>query len=276
MMMPSLARSLVVVLAFTATHIVKAQGVLTFETESYNFGSITEGEKPTYTFRFTNTGDAPITILQVQPSCGCTAPFYSTEAVSPDEQGEITVEYDSEGRPGDFNKTINVQAQGAANNRTTLRITGTVIPVNIQNGVVQGGVVFDADTHTFTDLRAGYFVSHTFRMQNESELPLRISEARVLNRARSSIVCVQAPCTPRIEDERARAEAVVVTYPDRLIFPGEIIRILVSIENVELALNSEGEMDVAVVLVTDDSDQPAKSLRIQGRLVSEDSASATQ
>ena len=203
-----------------ATYSVNAQGVLTFETESYDFGSIAEGEKPTYTFRFTNTGDESVTITHVQPSCGCTAPSYSTDPVTPSEMGEIMVEYNSDGRPGDFNKTISVQAQGAANSYTTLRITGTVIPVNIQNGVVQGGVVFDADTHAFNDLHAGIPAAHTFRMQNIGGRPLTISEARVVNRAASSIVCVRAPCTPRIDDERARAEAVVVTYPNRLIFPG--------------------------------------------------------
>ena len=243
---------LLLVLAFAATHVVQAQGILTFETESYDFGSITEGEKPTYTFRFTNTGDEAVTITHVQPSCGCTAPFYSTEPVPPNEMGEITVEYDSEGRPGDFNKTISVQAGGAANSYTTLRITGTVIPVNIQNGVAQGGVVFDADIHTFNELHAGDRAAHTFRMQNMGDRPLTISEARVFN------------------------DAVEVVYPDRLIFPGEIVDVEVSVERPEAALNRRGDLDVAIVLSTDDADHPSKSLRLRGRLHTDDEASGTQ
>lgn len=246
------ARFFLLVLAFAVTHAVQAQGVLTFETESHDFGSIMEGEKPTYTFRFTNTGDEAVTITRVQPSCGCTAPSYSTEPVPPNEMGEITVEYDSEGRPGDFNKTISVQAGGTANSYTTLRITGTVIPVNIQNGAVQGGVVFDADTHTISDLHAGDRAVHTFRMQNTGERPLTIIEARVFN------------------------DAVEVVYPNRLIFPGEIVDIEVSVERPEAALSHRGELDVAVVLSTDDTDQPAKSLRLRGRLLTEDQASDTQ
>ena len=240
------------VVAFAAAHSVQAQGVLTFETESYDFGSIAEGEKPTYTFRFTNTGDEAITVTDVRPSCGCTVPSYSTETVAPGEMGEIMVEYDSEGRPGDFNKTIAVQADGAADGSTTLRITGTVIPANIRNGVVQGGVVFDADLHTFNDLHEGERAAHTFRMQNTGELPLTISEARVFN------------------------DAVLVKYPARLIFPGEIVTIEVFVERPEAALNHRGELDVAIVLSTDDADQPVKSLRLRGRLNSEDQASGTQ
>jgi len=251
-MMYRITPILLLVLAFAATHAVRAQGVLTFETESHDFGSITEGEKPMYTFRFTNTGDEAITITHVQPSCGCTAPSYSTEPVIPNEMGEITVEYNSEGRPGEFNKTISVQANGAAVGYTTLRITGTVIPVNIQNGVVQGGVVFDADTHTFNDLHAGDRAMHTFRMQNTSEHALTISEARVFN------------------------DAVEIVYPSRLIFPGEIVDIEVSVERPEAALNRRGELDVAIVLSTDDADHPSKSLRLRGRLHTEDEASGTQ
>lgn len=243
---------LLLVLAFAAVHAVQAQGVLTFETESHDFGSITEGEKPTYTFRFTNTGDEPVTITRVQPSCGCTAPSYSTEPVPPNEMGEITVEYNSEGRPGDFNKTISVQAGGTANSYTTLRITGTVISVNIHNGAVQGGVVFDADTHTFDDLHAGDRAIHTFRMQNTSEHPLTISEVRVFS------------------------DVVEVVFPNRLIFPGEIVNIEVSVERPEAVLGHRGELDVAIVLSTDDADQPIKSLRLRGRLLTEDQASDTQ
>ncbi len=221
---------------------LNAQGVLTFETESHDFGTIIEGEKPTFVFRFTNTGDAPLTISHVQPSCGCTAPSYSTDPVVPNDMGEITIEYNSEGRPGEFNKTINVQADDAANTFTTLRILGAVTPVNIQNGIVQGGVVFDADTHTLSDLHAGEAAAHAFKMQNLSERPVRISEARVFN------------------------DAVMVAYPDRMIFPGEIVDVEVSVARVEAALNGSGDLDIAIVLSTDDRDQPTKSLRLRGRV----------
>ncbi len=250
--MRSALRFLLVVFMVAVGSHADAQGVLTFETETHDFGSITEGETPTYTFRFTNTGDEPLTISHVQPSCGCTAPSYSTEPVLPNAMGEITVAYNSEGRPGDFNKTVSVQARGAAEGHSTLRITGTVISVNIENGVVQGGVVFDADTFTFENIVAESPLAHVFRMQNRGERPLRIHEARVFN------------------------TAVVVTYPVRLIFPGEIVEIAVSVERADAVLNSRGELDAAIILATDDLNQPAKSLRLRGRPTGEDQASFSE
>ena len=92
-----------------------------------------------------NTGDEPVTLTAVRPACGCTAPSYSTDAVAPGGQGQITVEYNSQGRPGPFNKSISVEADGAEPQHVTLYIAGTVVPVNIQNGDAQGNVVFDAD-----------------------------------------------------------------------------------------------------------------------------------
>ena len=90
-----------------------AQGVLHFDTLEHDFGSIQEGEKPTYTFAFTNTGDAALRLIHVRPSCGCTTPSYSTELIGPGEQGEVVVEYDSQGRPGAFTKHIDIEAEGA-------------------------------------------------------------------------------------------------------------------------------------------------------------------
>jgi hypothetical protein len=40
----------------------------------------------------------------VQTSCGCTVPSFSKEPVAPGKQGEITLEFNSAGKPGDVNK----------------------------------------------------------------------------------------------------------------------------------------------------------------------------
>ena len=111
----------------------QAQGVLSFDADEHDFGTLAEGDKPTYIFAFTNVGDAPVRLANVQPSCGCTTPAYTTEEVQPGGRGEITVEYDSEGRPGEFNKSIAVTAEGAEPSYITLRIRGVVTPKNIQN-----------------------------------------------------------------------------------------------------------------------------------------------
>lgn len=72
-----------------------------------NFGTVPRGEKVKITFKFKNTGNKPLYLSSVRPSCGCTVADYSKGAVLPGEQGKITGEFDSNhGSPGPIHKSI--------------------------------------------------------------------------------------------------------------------------------------------------------------------------
>jgi hypothetical protein len=73
-----------------------------------NFGKIIEGQKLAISFRFKNTGDKPLVIESVQPACGCTVADYPRQPLKPGEEGEITGEFNSEGREGQQHKEITV------------------------------------------------------------------------------------------------------------------------------------------------------------------------
>lgn len=81
-----------------------------FASVSHNFGKVAEGEKVSHTYKFKNTGDAPLKITDVKPSCGCTTPDYTKTEIAPGAEGFVTVEYDSKGRPGAAHKTVDVFA----------------------------------------------------------------------------------------------------------------------------------------------------------------------
>lgn len=81
---------------------------LEFEKTDHDFGTITEGQKVTYTYKFKNTGTAPLIIQNAQPSCGCTAPDWTREPVPVGGTGFVKAEFDSKGKPGVQNKTITV------------------------------------------------------------------------------------------------------------------------------------------------------------------------
>lgn len=98
-----------------------------FDTLSHDFGNINEGDKPAYEFKFKNISKNPLVITEVHASCGCTTPFWPKDIIKPSESNEIKVEYDSEGRPGKFKKSITVTANTQPN-ITTLSISGEVIP----------------------------------------------------------------------------------------------------------------------------------------------------
>jgi len=81
-----------------------------FERTEYDFGQIKEGEKVAYTYKFTNTGQAPLIVQSVQPSCGCTAPDWTKEPIPAGGVGFVKVEFDSNGKQGIQNKVVTVNA----------------------------------------------------------------------------------------------------------------------------------------------------------------------
>lgn len=83
--------------------------VIEFDSTTMRFGTIAIGEKVTHSFKFKNTGKAPLLISQVTPSCGCTTPSdWPKEPIFPGEGGQITVEFNSRGFPGQIEKKISV------------------------------------------------------------------------------------------------------------------------------------------------------------------------
>ena len=72
----------------------QGQADIKFEKTTHDFGTFPE-EKPivSYTFKFTNVGDAPLVIHQAVASCGCTVPEYTQEPVLPGKTGIRTICY---------------------------------------------------------------------------------------------------------------------------------------------------------------------------------------
>ncbi len=99
-----------------------------FEKTIHDYGTFKEESGPqTYNFKFTNKGSVPLILNNVQPSCGCTTPEWVRKPVAPGEKGYIEVSYDPKGRPGTFNKSIQV-ISNAENATVVLYIKGEVTP----------------------------------------------------------------------------------------------------------------------------------------------------
>ena len=77
---------------------------------TYNFGTITEGEKVEYNFRFKNTGKKPLVIINAHASCGCTIPEKPEKPVMPGESSFIKVVFNSKGKAGHQEKSIIVSS----------------------------------------------------------------------------------------------------------------------------------------------------------------------
>ena len=82
----------------------------TFEQEEHNFGQIRDGDIVSHTFRFTNTGEAPLIISKATAACGCTVPQWPKQPIPAGGSGEIQVQFDSSNKPGMQNKVVTITA----------------------------------------------------------------------------------------------------------------------------------------------------------------------
>lgn len=103
--------------------------IIEFDQRDYDFGTITEGEKAEGVFKITNSGKVDLVITSVKPSCGCTTPEWTKDAIAPGATGEIKFEFNSANRVGKQNKSITVKSN-AEKNIEIIRIKGMVIAKN--------------------------------------------------------------------------------------------------------------------------------------------------
>ena len=82
----------------------------TFDQEEHNFGQIRDGDVVSHTFRFTNTGEAPLIISKATAACGCTVPQWPKQPIPAGGSGEIQVQFDSSNKPGMQNKVVTITA----------------------------------------------------------------------------------------------------------------------------------------------------------------------
>ena len=98
---------------------------MTFDTEVIDYGTIPQNADGVRTFKFTNTGNAPLIISNAKGSCGCTVPTWPKQPINPGEQGEIKVKY-ATNRLGPINKSVTVTSNASTPSKV-LRIKGNVI-----------------------------------------------------------------------------------------------------------------------------------------------------
>jgi hypothetical protein len=77
-------------------------------------------------YQFTNTGNYPVTIIEVQPSCGCATVQLARKEYAPGESGELVARFDIAGRTGRQEKSIVVLTRDTINQPITLKLLVTI------------------------------------------------------------------------------------------------------------------------------------------------------
>lgn len=122
---------LIISLALTALVSTAADkgAEISFKSTSHDFGTIkSDGGIVTATYEYTNTGTAPLVIVSVsRGGCGCTTPTFAKEPLAPGGTGIITVQFNPQGRRGEFNREVKVRTN-ADKKRIGLKFSGVIVP----------------------------------------------------------------------------------------------------------------------------------------------------
>jgi hypothetical protein len=93
---------------------VASKGNIEFLYQSFDFGNISEfGGSVRHEFKFINKGIAPVRIIDVKTSCGCTSTNWTVNEVNPGDTGSVFAVFEPEGRQGAFEKNISVMSNGS-------------------------------------------------------------------------------------------------------------------------------------------------------------------
>ena len=110
----------------SVSEIVKeAFAVIDWDKKTLDAGQVNKGKPVELVFKFSNSGDVPLTIFNVKPSCGCTVASFPKEPILPGETAEIKTTYNA-ASVGKFRKSI-VVTSNTEPAKQTLIITGEVI-----------------------------------------------------------------------------------------------------------------------------------------------------
>lgn len=99
--------------------------------DTYDFGTVKEGEDVVHVYEFKNVGDQPLQILRVEASCGCTTPDWTKTPVMPGKTGNVKITFKSQGRVGPVNRDVTIQSnariEDKSKERYVLTLKGEVV-----------------------------------------------------------------------------------------------------------------------------------------------------
>jgi hypothetical protein len=121
--------TVVMVLAIAAQAQKQAGAQLTWENSNHNFGEVVLGDKVEHTYKFTNTGNEPLIITNVQPSCGCTLPkSWPRDPIMPGDKGELVIAFNSAAKPlGKLERTTAIISNAVNEGANQIKFSAIII-----------------------------------------------------------------------------------------------------------------------------------------------------
>ena len=111
----------------TAAPTVGPKAQIVFKEVRHDFGTIKQGEKVEHVFEYTNAGQAPLILSNVQTTCGCTASEWSRAPLAPGQTGRLKATFNSAGKMGRQNKVISIFSN-AVNPEERVSLVVSIVP----------------------------------------------------------------------------------------------------------------------------------------------------
>jgi hypothetical protein len=154
-----------------------------FSTPVYDFGRIQAGELVKHTFMFTNNGDQPLELSNVQPSCGCTTAGEWSRKVMNGQTGLVPIQFNSSHFNGDVFKTISVSSNDRQKPVVVLQLKGKIWkPLELVPPYTVVNVVPDASS-----------ASAVVRILNNTEEPLTLSTPEISTKSFNAMLTTVKP-----------------------------------------------------------------------------------
>ncbi|QQS37725.1 MAG: DUF1573 domain-containing protein [Ignavibacteriales bacterium] len=202
----------------------------------HNFGDIVQGQIGSHSFKISNVGGDILKILEVRPTCGCTAAQPDKKELTPGESTSIKVEFNSAGRLGVQEKYVLVKTNDEQNQEIRLKLKANVIKDGqVEKSLTMLPAIKFYDTQfDFGKVEEGKKVQHTFSFSNLGQGKLEIKD-----------IVTSCGCT-----------AALVS--DKVLEPGQNGTLKVELDTSKRS----GKMSRTVTVKTNDPKEPNKVLTI--------------
>jgi len=124
--MKKIVGSLAIIFASTVSMNAQKLVYKNLKDATVDYGTITQNADGNRTVQVKNTGDKPLIISNVQPTCGCTIADWTKKPIKPGGKGEIKIKYATT-NIGSFGKQINITSNDVSSPTSTIKIIGNVI-----------------------------------------------------------------------------------------------------------------------------------------------------
>ncbi len=146
--------------------------------KSFDFGKVIQGKIVKHDFEISNAGDAPLKIIRLRSSCGCTVVKPSGNVIKPDGKITIHAEFNSGHYLGTVRKYVYLTSNDPNTPEVRLSLTGIVVkPLKGGEKVIEGPKLsLSQNRFNFGEVKEGKTVSTEIAFSNVGNKTLVIKD----------------------------------------------------------------------------------------------------